>query len=151
MSTGPEGQYDMLVVGSGPAGEKAAAQAAYFGKRVAIVDRAPAPGGAMVVSAVPAKAMREAALYLTGFTRHEVYGVGLELDPQAVIDGMRSRAAHVVAMMTEALVLQGGEKVLEIGTGSGYAAAVLSRMTARMASSSAVFAVLRSMKARRAA
>ena len=103
MGTGPEGQYDMLVVGSGPAGEKAAAQAAYFGKRVAIVDRAPAPGGAMVVSAVPAKAMREAALYLTGFTRHEVYGVGLELDPQAVIDGMRSRAAHVVAMMTEAV------------------------------------------------
>ena len=94
-------QYDLLVVGSGPAGEKAAAQAAYFGRRVAVVDRSVAPGGEMVASAVTTKAMREAALYLTGFTRHEVYGVGLELDPQVVIDRLRSRAADVAARMSE--------------------------------------------------
>jgi NAD(P) transhydrogenase len=93
----------MVVVGSGPAGEKAAAQAAYFGKRVAVVDRAPTPGGAMVESAIATKAMREAALYLTGFTRHEVYGVGLGLDRQAVIDRMRARAADVRSMLTDAV------------------------------------------------
>ena len=79
----PDDQFDMVVVGSGPAGEKAAAQAAYFGKRVAIVEHAPVPGGEMVSGAITTKAMREAALYLTGFTRHEVYGVSLDLDPQA--------------------------------------------------------------------
>ncbi len=94
-------QFDMVVVGSGPAGEKAAAQAAYFGKRVAVVEHAPVLGGEMVSGAITTKAMREAALYLTGFTRHEVYGVSLDLDPQAAIDRLRSRAARVAAMMSE--------------------------------------------------
>jgi NAD(P) transhydrogenase len=96
-------QYDFLVVGAGPAGEKAAAQAAYFGKRVAVVDRSPEPGGTMVAGAVSTKTMREAALYLTGFTRHQVYGVGLDLNPEVLIDRLRSREAHVAALMTEAV------------------------------------------------
>jgi len=100
----PDERFDMVVVGSGPAGEKAAAQAAYFGKRVAMVDRAPVPGGEMVSSAITTKAMREAALYLTGFTRHDVYGVSLGLNPQAAIDRLRSRAARVAAMMSDAVV-----------------------------------------------
>jgi NAD(P) transhydrogenase len=101
MTSAPNERFDMLVVGSGPAGEKAAAQAAYFGKRVAIVDRAASPGGAMVTSAITTKAMREAALYLTGFTRHHLYGVSLDLDPQLVIDRLRARATDVTKMMTE--------------------------------------------------
>jgi NAD(P) transhydrogenase len=92
-----------LIIGSGPAGEKAAAQAAYFGRRVVVVDRSQDPGGAMVASAVTTKAMREAALYLTGFRRHEVYGVSLELDRQAVIDRLRARSAEVAEMMTAAV------------------------------------------------
>ncbi len=99
-----DGHYDLVVVGSGPAGEKAAAQAAYFGKRVAVVERSPLPGGEMVASAVATKAMREAALYLTGFTRHEVYGVSIDLDPQAVIDKLRARSADVGAKMSEGVL-----------------------------------------------
>jgi NAD(P) transhydrogenase len=99
----PELDADLLVVGSGPAGEKAAAQAAYFGRRVTVVDRSPIPGGALVASAVTTKAMREAALYLTGFRRHEIYGVSLDLDPQAVIDRLRARATYVERMMTDAV------------------------------------------------
>jgi pyruvate/2-oxoglutarate dehydrogenase complex dihydrolipoamide dehydrogenase (E3) component len=57
-----------------PAGEKAAAQAASFGMPVAVAERSPAPRGTMVAGAVSTKTMREAALYLTGFTRHQVYG-----------------------------------------------------------------------------
>ena len=64
----PEDRFDMVVIGSGPAGEKAAAQAAYFGKRVAVVERSPSPGGAAVSSAgIPTKTLRETALYVTGF------------------------------------------------------------------------------------
>jgi NAD(P) transhydrogenase len=87
--------FDMVVVGSGPAGEKAAAQAAYFGRSVAVVEREPALGGAMTSSALTTKAMREAALYLTGFRRRHVYDAAIDLHPQDVIDRLRSRALEV--------------------------------------------------------
>jgi NAD(P) transhydrogenase len=98
-----EEHFDMIVVGGGPAGEKAAAQAAYFGKRVAVVEEASGPGGAMTASAVTTKAMREAALYLTGFQRRHLYDAAIDLEPQAVIDRLRSRAGEVAASMSDAV------------------------------------------------
>jgi NAD(P) transhydrogenase len=98
-----EERFDMVVVGAGPAGEKAAAQAAYFGKSVAVVEQAAALGGAMAASAVTTKAMREAALYLTGFQRRHVYGAGIDLHPQAVIDRLRARAIDVSGSMSQAV------------------------------------------------
>ncbi len=95
--------YDLVVVGAGPAGEKAAAQAAYFGKRVAVVERAAELGGELAASALTTKAMREAALYLTGFRRRDVYGAGIDLDPQSAIDRLRARAADVATRMSEAV------------------------------------------------
>jgi NAD(P) transhydrogenase len=60
--------YDLIVIGSGPAGEKGAAQAAYFGKTVALVERAPVLGGAGVnTGTVPSKTLRESALHISGF------------------------------------------------------------------------------------
>ena len=60
--------YDLVVIGSGPAGEKGAAQAAYFGKRVALVEREPVLGGACVnTGTIPSKTLRESALHLSGF------------------------------------------------------------------------------------
>jgi NAD(P) transhydrogenase len=93
--------YDLVVLGGGPAGEKAAAQAAYWGKRVAVVDRAPQLGGAMAGGVVSSKTMREAALYLTGFRRRDVYDVGLDLTPEVATGHLRRRTDHVVQMMTE--------------------------------------------------
>jgi NAD(P) transhydrogenase len=98
-----ENRYDMVVVGAGPAGEKAAAQAAYFDKRVVVVERSSALGGALAASAVTTKAMREAALYLTGFRRRDVYGASIDLHPQAAIDRLRARAVDVAMMMSEAV------------------------------------------------
>lgn len=93
--------YDLIVVGGGPAGEKAAAQAAYFGKRVALVDRLPLLGGTMVDGAVSSKTMREAALYLTGFGSREAYGIGLDLPAAAAMARLRSRTDHIVEMMAQ--------------------------------------------------
>lgn len=60
--------YDLIVIGSGPAGEKGAAQAAYFGKRVALIEREAVPGGACVnTGTIPSKTLRESALHLSGF------------------------------------------------------------------------------------
>src|ERR1051325_7653712 len=60
--------YDLIVIGSGPAGEKGAAQAAYFGKRVALIEREAVLGGACVnTGTIPSKTLRESALHLSGF------------------------------------------------------------------------------------
>jgi NAD(P) transhydrogenase len=67
--------FDLVVIGGGPAGEKAAVAAAYFKKRVAVIEKAPeGPGGAAVhTGTLPSKTLRETALYLTGFQRRQLY------------------------------------------------------------------------------
>ncbi len=88
--------FEMVAIGSGPAGEKAAAQAAYFGHTVAVVDRDERPGGAPVNSGgIPTKTLRESALYLTGYRRRDIYGVGMQLGPDLMLDRLRTRAAEV--------------------------------------------------------
>ena len=93
--------YDLVVLGGGPAGEKAAAQAAFWSKRVALVDQAPQLGGAMSGGVVSSKTMREAALYLTGFRHRDVYDVGLDLTPEVATDHLRRRTDTVVQMIVE--------------------------------------------------
>jgi NAD(P) transhydrogenase len=93
--------FDFVVIGSGPAGEKAAAQAAYFERSVAIIERSPTPGGATVSNAgIPTKTLRETALYLTGFRRRDIYGVSLHLEPQTTVERLRCRTREVIEAMT---------------------------------------------------
>ena len=67
--------YDLVVIGSGPAGQKAAINAAKRGKRVAVIERAGMIGGASVHSGtIPSKTVRDAVLYLTGFNERAFYG-----------------------------------------------------------------------------
>ena len=95
-------RFDMVVIGSGPAGEKGAAQAAYHGYNIAMVERSPLCGGAAVNTAgIPTKTLRESASYLTGFGRREIYGVAPDLDAVDIVTLMRGRTAHVVEMMDE--------------------------------------------------
>src|SRR6516164_7924609 len=84
--------YDLVVIGVGPAGEKGAAQAAYFKKRVAVIERAPAPGGAAVhTGTLPSKTLRETALFLSGFRQRELYGLSVELRPEIAVPRLLSR------------------------------------------------------------
>src|SRR3977135_4066105 len=95
-------RYDMVVIGAGPAGEKAATQAAYFGKRVAIVERRPDPGGIAVSDAgIPTKTLRETAQYLTGFRHREVYGLSMHLDARLKLERLMARTGEVQSIMTE--------------------------------------------------
>jgi NAD(P) transhydrogenase len=79
--------YDLIVIGSGPAGEKGAAQAAYFGKRVALIEREPVLGGACVnTGTVPSKTLRESALHLSGFRQRgfrDAIGLTMKSDVSA--------------------------------------------------------------------
>src|SRR5215469_14419320 len=85
-------EYDLVVVGVGPAGEKGAAQAAYFGKRVACVERAEAVGGAAVhTGTLPSKTLRETSLFLSGFRQRELYGLSIELRSDLAVPRLLSR------------------------------------------------------------
>ncbi len=98
-------RYDLVVIGSGPAGEKAAVQAAYFGKRVAIVERHEHVGGVAVTYAgmIPTKTLREAALYITGFRKRDIYGVSVDLDPEQLYSTLRKRTNEVIETMTRSV------------------------------------------------
>ncbi len=89
--------YDLLVLGAGPAGEKGAVQAAYFKKKVAIVERELSPGGAAVhTGTLPSKTLREAALFLSGYRQNELYGVSVNVDPKLAAPKLLSRKDAVV-------------------------------------------------------
>jgi NAD(P) transhydrogenase len=84
--------YDLVVLGVGPAGEKGAVQAAYFGKRVACVERAEEPGGAAVhTGTLPSKTLRETALFLSGFRQRELYGLSVDLNAETAVPRLLSR------------------------------------------------------------
>ncbi|MBK7401542.1 MAG: Si-specific NAD(P)(+) transhydrogenase [Myxococcales bacterium] len=94
--------YDLVVIGGGPAGEKGAAQAAYFGKRVALIEQAPEPGGACVhTGTLPSKTLREAALVLSGYRNRHLYGIRLEIDRGAATPRMLSRKDAVRRLEVE--------------------------------------------------
>ena len=85
-------RYDLAIIGSGPAGEKAAAQAAYFGKRVLVIERAPEPGGAAVhTGTLPSKTLREAAVYLSGHRTRRLYGIAVSLAGDATVPVLMDR------------------------------------------------------------
>jgi NAD(P) transhydrogenase len=89
--------YDWLVVGSGPAGEKGAVQAAYFGKRVAVVEKQPALGGACVnTGTLPSKTLRETALYLSGWRQREMYGLACALQSGVTVRDLMCRQDPVL-------------------------------------------------------
>ena len=89
--------YDLIVLGSGPAGEKGAAQAAYFGKKVALVERNPHLGGAGInTGTVPSKTLRETALYFSGLRQRGLYGIDYSLKDNLSIGDFMYRKGIVV-------------------------------------------------------
>ncbi len=98
-------RYDLVVIGSGPAGEKAAVQAAYYGKRVAVVERHDLMGGVAVTHAgmIPTKTLREAALYITGFRKRDIYGMRVELHPEQIYATLRKRTNDVIDTMSRSV------------------------------------------------
>jgi NAD(P) transhydrogenase len=89
--------YDLLVIGSGPAGQKAAIQAAKLGRRVAVIERGHMVGGVCVnTGTIPSKTLREAVVYLTGHTQRSLYGQSYRLKDDVTIHDLLWRAKHVV-------------------------------------------------------
>src|SRR5580658_6315680 len=90
--------YDLIVIGSGPAGEKGAAQAAYFGKRVALIESRVELGGAGInTGTVPSKTLRESALYFSGLRQRGLYGIDYSLREGLTVQGFMHRKDAVVS------------------------------------------------------
>ncbi len=91
--------FDLIVIGCGPAGEKSGAQAAYFGKRVAIIERAAHMGGSCInTGTVPSKTLRESALYFSGLKQRGLYGIDYSLKENLTVHDFMHHEREVVEM-----------------------------------------------------
>jgi NAD(P) transhydrogenase len=127
--------FDVLVIGSGPGGQKAAIAAAKLERRVAIVERPDMLGGVCLnTGTIPSKTLREAVLYLTGLDQRELYGQSYRVKEQITIGDLTSRTRHVVSRENDVVrnqlnrnrvtILTGtarftGPTVIEIADGAG--------------------------------
>jgi NAD(P) transhydrogenase len=93
----PQATYDLVVIGSGPAGQKGALNAAKLGKRVALIDREHLVGGVCIhTGTIPSKAIRETVLHLTGFREREIYGHSYAVKRAITMADLLYRCQHVV-------------------------------------------------------
>jgi len=89
--------YDLVVIGSGPSGQRAAIQAAKLGKSVAIIERARTVGGICVnYGTIPSKTFREAVLHLSGYRERGIYGSSYRVKQEITIDDLLYRVQQVV-------------------------------------------------------
>ena len=89
--------YDMLVIGSGPAGQRAAIQAAKLGKKVVICERKGTLGGVAInTGTIPSKTLREAVMFLSGYRQRDMYGAAYTVKQNITMEDLLYRAEHVI-------------------------------------------------------
>jgi NAD(P) transhydrogenase len=100
-------EYDLVVIGSGPGGQKAAIAAAKLGKTVAVIERGRMLGGVCVnTGTIPSKTLREAVVYLTGMSQRELYGQSYRVKDEITIGDLMARTQHVIGRETEVVRAQ---------------------------------------------
>ncbi len=113
-------EYDLLVIGSGPGGKRAAIQAAKLGKKVAIIEGRRVVGGVTVhTGTIPSKTLREAVLYLTGWTQRGLYGHSYRLKQHLTIDDLMQRLE--ITIRNEVTVIENQLARNGVGTIRGWA------------------------------
>lgn len=96
--------YDMLVIGSGPAGQKAAIQAAKIGKKVGVIERKRVAGGICInTGTIPSKSLREAVLFLSGFRQRNLYGASYRVKKDITFEDLAQRCDHVIKAEQEVI------------------------------------------------
>jgi NAD(P) transhydrogenase len=95
-------EYDLVVIGSGPGGQKAAIAAAKLGKSVALVERGRMVGGVCVnTGTIPSKTLREAVVYLTGMSQRELYGASYRVKDKITPADLLARTQHVIGKQVD--------------------------------------------------
>ncbi|HEY8980359.1 MAG TPA: Si-specific NAD(P)(+) transhydrogenase [Streptomyces sp.] len=112
--------FDMLVLGSGPGGQKAAIAAAKLGRSVAVVDRGDMVGGVSLhTGTIPSKTLREAVLYLTGLTQRDLYGQSYRLKENITVADLTARTQHVVSREVDVIRSQLARNQVPLFAGTG--------------------------------
>lgn len=112
--------FDLLVLGSGPGGQKAAIAAAKLGRRVAVVERKNMIGGVCInTGTIPSKTLREAVLYLTGLNQRELYGASYRVKDEITVADLGMRTQHVIGREVQVIRSQLGRNHVTSLQGTG--------------------------------
>ena len=116
----PEYDYDLVVIGSGPGGQKAAIGAAKLGKKACVVERRHMVGGVCVnTGTIPSKTLREAVLYLTGLSMRELYGQSYRVKHEITVQDLLARTQHVIGREIEVVRAQLLRNHVDLVIGTG--------------------------------
>ncbi len=111
-------QYDLVVIGSGPAGQRAAIQGAKSGKKVALIERREVIGGVCInTGTIPSKTMREAVLHLSGYNYQNIYGVSYRVKEKITMADLAFRVQHVIKTEVDVTQAQLSRNGIEVLTG----------------------------------
>ena len=112
-------QYDLIVIGSGPAGQRAAIQGAKSGKKVALVEKREVIGGVCInTGTIPSKTMREAVLHLSGYNYQNIYGVSYRVKEKITMADLAFRVQHVIKTEIDVTQAQLSRNGIEVLTGT---------------------------------
>ncbi|HLI75928.1 MAG TPA: FAD-dependent oxidoreductase, partial [Acidobacteriaceae bacterium] len=110
--------YDLIVIGSGPAGQRAAIYGAKHGKRVALVESREVVGGACInTGTIPSKTMREAVLHLSGYNYKSIYGMNYRVKERITMADLAFRVQHVIKTEIDVTEAQLSRNNVEMLTG----------------------------------
>ena len=112
-------KLDLIVIGSGPAGQRAAIQAAKFGKRVALIEKLEMIGGTAInTGTIPSKTIREAVLHLSGYQYQSIYGVNYRVKEHITMSDLSFRALNVIKTEIDVIHAQLSRNGIEVVTGT---------------------------------
>jgi NAD(P) transhydrogenase len=112
-------KYDLIVIGSGPAGQRAAIQASKFGKRAALIEKLEVIGGTAInTGTIPSKTIREAVLHLSGYQYQSIYGVNYRVKERITVADLSFRALSVIKTEIDVVHAQLSRNGIEVVTGT---------------------------------
>src|SRR6202789_1613168 len=110
--------YDLIVIGSGPAGQRAAIQAAKSGRKVALVEKREVLGGVCInTGTIPSKTMREAVIHFSGFHYQAIYGMNYRVKEKISMADLSFRVQHVIKTEIDVTQAQLSRNNIEMLTG----------------------------------
>jgi NAD(P) transhydrogenase len=112
--------FDVLVLGSGPSGQKAAIAASKLGRRVGVIDRRSMIGGVCInTGTIPSKTLREAVLYLTGLSQRDMYGQSYRVKDEVTVEDLSARTQHVISRQVDVIRSQLARNRVAVISGTG--------------------------------
>ncbi len=112
--------FDLIVIGSGPAGQRAAIQGAKLGKQVALIEKMEDIGGCCInTGTIPSKTMREAVLHLSGYYYQNIYGINYRVKDKITMADLSFRVQHVIKTEVDVTKAQLARNGIELLRGAG--------------------------------